>query len=813
MKERLRLSITAALALVLLLPALAVAQGEPTEPGEQAAYELSLTMSAAPEQPVMGEAFDLHLQVSNAGPEAAADAGLYLGLPEEVELTTFVADPSLDCHEVTYDDPYPGADPPSAGEGDGSTYPVYGGTSFECSAATLAPGSSSGVTLSLIRRAARPVFLYSSVYGSGSESNYEDNYAEIEIAPDADHAADVSVFMTTPHEVAIGATFDFAMTIENSGPTAAQDVVLFDPIPYGIDDISVTPSENCEIVEQNYGTEEDPYIYRELNCALGTLQPGETTEVRLTSTRTSAWEIYNDAWVTTTSYDTEYANDYAFASLPADPSVTSDLHLTVAEPSQAPLLGDEFDLVFSVSNEGPSAAGDVVVNDFLPEGLEFVGGDERCRYEDYSYKEPMPYAPDAGTPPSIENGATESPIFFGGAFLACEPGLIQPDEEVSMSVTLRRTRAWELWNGVSVYASNFDPNWENNYAELHIDPDKTHEADISVQMTGPEDAAVGETFDYTITVTNNGPSAAPEVWLDDALPFGVDVSSVEPAEDCTLTEYPGYAEPQPGDAMPSFYGYREVRCGLGEMAAGEARTVTIEATRTSEWELWNSAWVSTSAYDANWDNDYADHALPGDDPWGSCVTGEGTSGDDPIVVGDCDVDSGTGADNVTVQPSSDAGAHDIRTGKGDDSVSLLVASGSSGQRTFSIATGQGDDHISIVVGPSGQGARIFIEAGAGDDSIDIDAAPSVTDLRIVIHGGDGNDEVRAIRYLSGKVRSKIKLFGGPGRDRLIAGEGDDLLMGGRGRDAIDGGAGDDFMRGGLGRDTCGGGPGADDVYC
>ncbi|MBK5228054.1 MAG: DUF11 domain-containing protein [Actinobacteria bacterium] len=284
----------------------------------------SLTMSAAPEQPVMGEAFDLHLQVSNAGPEAAADAGLYLGLPEEVEMTTFVADPSLDCHEVTYDDPYPGADPPSAGEGDGSTYPVYGGTSFECSAATLAPGSSSRVTLSLIRRAARPVFLYSSVYGSGSESNYEDNYAEIEIAPDADHAADVSVFMTTPHEVAIGATFDFAMTIENSGPTAAQDVVLFDPIPYGIDDISVTPSENCEIAEQNYGTEEDPYIYRELNCALGTLQPGETTEVRLTSTRTSAWEIYNDAWVTTTSYDTEYANDYAFASLPADPSVTSD---------------------------------------------------------------------------------------------------------------------------------------------------------------------------------------------------------------------------------------------------------------------------------------------------------------------------------------------------------------------------------------------------------------------------------------------------------------------------------------------------------
>lgn len=804
-----------ALALVLLVPVAAVAQGatQPTEPGGAANYDLALSMAATPKTPLLGDTFTLDLQVSNAGPEAATDAGLYLGLPQEVELTSFSADAGLDCREVTYEEPYPGADAPSGGGADGgSGYPIYGGTSFECLAATLAPGSSASVSLSLVRRAARPVYLYSSVYGSGSENNYEDNYAQIEMAPDETHSADVSVTMTAPFDVGIGERFDFAMTVANEGPDAATDVVLFDPVPYGVEDVSVSPADACSIVDQNYGTEEDPYIYSEMTCALGTLEPGASVSVLLSGTRTSAWEIYNSAWVTTSAYDPDYFDDYAYASLPADPSVTSDLLLTMSSSADNPLVGDEFDLLFTVSNSGPSAVGDVVVSDFLPEGLEYVGGDERCRFEDYSYKDPMPYAPEDGAPPS-DGAVSESPIFYGGAFLMCEPGLLQPDDQVAMSVTVRRTRAWEMWNGASAYASNFDPNWENNYAELHLGPDKTHEADISVEMTGPEDAAVGETFAYTLTVSNNGPSAAANVWLTDALPYGVDATTVEPAANCVLTEYPGYAEPQPGDSMPSFYGYREARCELGEMAAGESRTITIEATRTSEWELWNSAWVSTSAWDPNWENDYADHALPGDDPWGSCSGSEGTDGAEEIVVGDCEVDSGKGADHVTAQPGSDPGTQNINTGKGNDTVELLVGSGSEGQRTFAVDTGWGADNISIVVGPSGDGARIVVDAGDGNDQIDIDVAPSVTDLRIVIHGGDGNDFVRTIRYSSGKVRSRIKLLGGTGRDRLIAGDGNDLLMGGGGRDALDAGAGDDYIRGGAGRDTCGGGPGADNVLC
>ena len=58
-----------------------------------------------------------------------------------------------------------------------------------------------------------------------------------------------------------------------------------------------------------------------------------------------------------------------------------------------------------------------------------------------------------------------------------------------LSVT--RSAAREIWNYASVYGSHFDGNYENNYVETHLGPDKTNPADVSVKVSAPEEPAVG----------------------------------------------------------------------------------------------------------------------------------------------------------------------------------------------------------------------------------------------------------------------------------------------------------------------------------
>jgi uncharacterized repeat protein (TIGR01451 family) len=62
----------------------------------------------------------------------------------------------------------------------------------------------------------------------------------------------------------------------------------------------------------------------------------------------------------------------------------------------------------------------------------------------------------------------------------------------------------------------------------------TEPADVSVVKSGPAQKLTGDTGQYTITVTSNGPSPASSVSLVDALPAGVTGVSVTPSPDCAI---------------------------------------------------------------------------------------------------------------------------------------------------------------------------------------------------------------------------------------------------------------------------------------
>jgi uncharacterized repeat protein (TIGR01451 family) len=107
-------------------------------------------------------------------------------------------------------------------------------------------------------------------------------------------------------------------------------------------------------------------------------------------------------------------------------------------------------------------------------------------------------------------------------------------------------------------------------------------ADLSITKTGPASVTAGEQFNYTLSVSNAGPDAAPAVTVTDSLPPGVsDVSATGTGWNCSVTT--------------------TVTCTLAaSLAAGPAAapsiTISVRAPATAT-TLSNSASVSSAAPD------------------------------------------------------------------------------------------------------------------------------------------------------------------------------------------------------------------------
>ncbi|MFN8483278.1 MAG: hypothetical protein U0768_09585 [Anaerolineae bacterium] len=128
---------------------------------------------------------------------------------------------------------------------------------------------------------------------------------------------------------------------------------------------------------------------------------------------------------------------------------------------------------------------------------------------------------------------------------------------------------------------------------------ETSEFSACVQVTGTADLSVtksvGETVvrqggqaTFTITVTNAGPTDAPDVQVLDTLPSGVNFVSATPSQGTCDTS-----------ALPT------ITCQLGTVAINESATVTVVVTAPTVGQFTNSVTVSSSANDPNLNNNTA----------------------------------------------------------------------------------------------------------------------------------------------------------------------------------------------------------------
>ncbi len=201
----------------------------------------------------------------------------------------------------------------------------------------------------------------------------------------------------------------------------------------------------------------------------------------------------------------------------------------------------------SVTNFGPSSASSVVVTDALPIGVTFV---------------------------SATGGGNAS-----GNMVSWNLGTLLSGQGSNVTVTVTAPASGTLTNVATVNSPTPDTNLLNNVTPPVV-TSLTPVADLAIGKAGPAGVRFGTNFDYTISVTNFGPSSATGISVTDSLPAGlVFVSSVPVAT--------------------TNANHQVIWTNLGSLVAGETTNLTLTVISPASGTVTNLASIGCPISDPN----------------------------------------------------------------------------------------------------------------------------------------------------------------------------------------------------------------------
>ena len=173
---------------------------------------------------------------------------------------------------------------------------------------------------------------------------------------DSVQAPSLSIEKLSPKEIQVGEPADFQIVLRNVGRVAVDDVQVYDQIPEGTEFISATPAPSQK-------------SNRQLNWDVGTLSPGVEKRISVKLKPTKPGEIGSVA-------------QYTFAARSSMRTRVTQpvLEITHRTKPQVLIGGDVlFDVI--VTNKGDGPAKDVLIQEDVPEQLNFREGYREIEYE------------------------------------------------------------------------------------------------------------------------------------------------------------------------------------------------------------------------------------------------------------------------------------------------------------------------------------------------------------------------------------------------------------------------------------------------
>ena len=343
--------------------------------------------------------------------------------------------------------------------------------------------------------------------------NNEDDWP-VDVQPDVE----IWVLKTgSASPVTPGEVMTYSLTITNDGPSNAENVVVTDTLPAEVTFGSASPAPDSS---------PNPLVWQ-----LGTLTPGESREILITVTVNAdvTTGFTNTVIITTTTPGDDPGNNQD--DWPVD--VLPDVEIWVLKTGSASPVTPGAVMTYSltVTNDGPSAAENVVVTDTLPVQVTFV----------------------AANPP--QNSGPNPLVWLLGTLGAGE------SRTLLITVTVNADVMVGFTNTVIITTTTPGDNPGNNQDDWPVDV--TPRADLGIVKTDSHDPVIpGTLLTYTLRVTNYGPSVAENVIVTDTLPAEVIYISAAPAHTYTAPD--------------------TVIWGVGTLLPGEERVLTL----TVQVQLW-----------------------------------------------------------------------------------------------------------------------------------------------------------------------------------------------------------------------------------
>ena len=327
----------------------------------------------------------------------------------------------------------------------------------------------------------------------------------------------------SPDPVLAGQPLVYTISVTNNGPDMSTGTVMVDTLPADTTFVSATPTQGS--CSEAGGV---------VTCLLGDIGISASAGIVVTITPDAAaagTTITNTAVASADPTELVPADNTATAD--TDVLASADLSVSKVDSVDPALAGVAYTYTVTIDNSGPNAATSVVLTDTLPVGVAFSSA-----------------TPDQGS--CVE----------AAGLVTCSLGSIGSGAAVDVTIAVVASAAVEnttVTNNAAVSSAVADVDASNNTTSE--DTAIVPAADLNITKSGDVDPAlVGDALTYTVTVLNQGVSAATNVVMTDVLPAGVTFVSAVPDQG-SCSESGG-----------------TITCPLGALAASISADIVIVVT-------------------------------------------------------------------------------------------------------------------------------------------------------------------------------------------------------------------------------------------
>jgi uncharacterized repeat protein (TIGR01451 family) len=385
--------------------------------------------------------------------------------------------------------------------------------------------------------------------------------------------ADLLISKSAPESVTAGDTIDYSIFVSNTGPAAAQNVIVTDTLPAGTTFVALNASTTLfTCTTPSVGTTGT------VSCTVAAFEGESETNFTIsvkTSPSAPSGQISNTATITSATTDPNPSDNSSTATtgIAAISSASADLSIDSILGSSNAASGSTFSFQVVVSNKGPSTAHHVQFTDNVPANATFVAA---------AVSDPVG-AFTCATPAVGTSGT----ITCTASILDLRSASDQPRFIVTFRINNGVSAGTVLTNTATISADETDPNSANNNASSTTTvTSQSASADVAVATSGGADT-------FVVTVSNAGPNDAASVTLTDAVPSG-----------STFAAWTQTSGPQFTCSTPAADGTGTISCTIGIFPGIEGKTISaiFELTLNAAAQVTNTATVSSTTTDPRSDN-------------------------------------------------------------------------------------------------------------------------------------------------------------------------------------------------------------------